>query len=120
MAALTVRRMASRSERTARGGWHGECGQASIEWIATVLFVSLCFAAAMTFVPVAEGGPLGGAIPPALVCGVKRDCHPQGAALRRAYGERDAELARQTPPNIVSEPGTFTLPIDYRRCRSHR
>src|SRR3954449_5518996 len=112
--------MASRSERMARGGWDGECGQASIEWIATVLFVSLCFAAAMTFVPIADGRPLGAAIAHALVCAVKRDCHAQGAALRRAYGERDAELVRQNAPNIVYEPGTFTLPIDYRRCRSHR
>src|SRR3954449_9464996 len=112
--------MASRSERTARGGWRGECGQASIEWIATVLFVSLCFAAATVFVPIADGRPLGAAIAHALVCAVKRDCHAQGAALRRAYGERDAELVRQNAPNIVYEPGTFTLPIDYRRCRSHR
>src|SRR3954451_4723060 len=112
--------MASRSELTARGGWRGECGQASIEWIATVLFVSLCFAAAITFVPIADGRPLGAAIAHALVCAVKRDCHAQGAALRGAYGERDAELVRQNAPNIVYEPATFTLPVDYRRCRSHR
>ena len=97
-----------------------ERGQASIEWIGLLLLVSIAFAAAVTFVPAVDGRPLGAALARALVCAVKQDCHAEHAALARAYGERDAALVRAHAPNIVYEPGTLTLPVDYRRCRSHR
>src|SRR5919202_2822132 len=41
-------------------------------------------------------------------------------AVVAAYGERDAALVRRFAPSIVYEPGTHTLPVDFRRCRSHR
>jgi hypothetical protein len=97
-----------------------ERGQASIEWVALLLLVSIAMAAALAFVPAVDGRPLGAALARALVCAVKGDCHAEGAALRKAYGERDAALVRAQAPNIVYEPGTLTLPVDYRRCRSHR
>lgn len=97
-----------------------ESGQASVEWVGLLLLVSLALAAALTFVPAVDGRPLGAAIARALVCAVKGDCRSQGAALRRAYGERDAELVRRHAPNLVYEKGTLTLPVDYRECRSHR
>jgi hypothetical protein len=97
-----------------------ERGQASIEWIGLVAFVSLTFATAIAFVPAVDGRPLGAAIARALVCAVRRDCHADRIALTRAYGERDARLVRAHAPNIVYEPGTFTLPVDFRHCRSHR
>jgi hypothetical protein len=95
-------------------------GQASVEWVGLLLLVSLVLAAALAFVPAMDGRPLGAALARALVCSVKGDCHAEGAALRRAYGERDAALVRAHAPNIVYEPGTLSLPVDYRRCRSHR
>jgi hypothetical protein len=97
-----------------------ERGQASIEWIGLLLLVSVALAAGLAFVPAVDGRPLGAALARALVCAVKGDCRSDGAALRRAYGERDAALVRANVPNVVYEPGTFTLPVDYRRCRSHR
>jgi hypothetical protein len=97
-----------------------ERGQASVEWIGLLLLVSVALVSAIAFVPAVDGRPLGAAIARALVCAVKRDCHAQGEALRKAYGERDAGIVRTQAPNIVYEPGTFTLPVDYRRCRSHR
>lgn len=97
-----------------------ERGQASIEWVGLLLLVSLAMAAALAFVPAVDGRPLGAALARALVCAVKGDCHEQSAALRDAYGERDAALVRAQAPNLVYEPGTFTLPVDYRQCRSHR
>ena len=36
-----------------------------------------------------------------------------------AYGRDDAQLVRKFAPNIVYEPGTHTMPVDFRRCRSH-
>jgi hypothetical protein len=102
-----------------RAGFASEGGQAAIEWVGLLLLVSISLAAAIAFVPAVEGRPLGAAIARALVCSVKQDCHVEGAALRRAYGERDAALVRANAPNIVYEGGTLTLPVDYRRCRSH-
>ena len=95
-------------------------GQASVEWVVLLLLVSLALTAVLAFVPAMDGRPLGAALARALVCSVKGDCHAEGAALRRAYGERDAALVRAHAPNIVYEPGTLSLPVDYRRCRSHR
>jgi hypothetical protein len=97
-----------------------ERGQASVEWVGLLLLVSVVLATALTFVPVVDGRPLGAAIARALVCAVKGDCRAEGAALRRAYGERDAALVRAHAPNLVYEHRTLTLPVDYRRCRSHR
>jgi hypothetical protein len=96
-----------------------ERGQASIEFVALTALVACALAAAIAFVPAVDGRPLGAALARALVCAVKGDCHSDGAALRRAYGDRDAELVRANAPNLVYEPGTLTLPVDYRRCRSH-
>src|SRR5215218_8527807 len=98
----------------------GERGQASVEWIGLLLLVSIALASALAFVPAADGRPLGAAIARALVCAVEGDCHSEGAALRRAYGARGASLVRAHAPNLVYEPGTLTLPVDYRRCRAHR
>src|SRR3954468_19307305 len=97
-----------------------ERGQAAVEWIALLLLVSLALAAALTFVPAVGGRPLGAAIVRVLVCAVRQDCRADGAALRSAYGARDAELVRRHAPNIAYERGTLSLPVDYRRCRSHR
>jgi hypothetical protein len=97
-----------------------ERGQASIEWVALLLMVSLALAAGLAFVPTVDGRPLGAAIARAIVCAVKGDCGREHAQLVRAYGDRDAALVRKHAPNIVYEPGTLTLPVDYRRCRSHR
>jgi hypothetical protein len=97
-----------------------ERGQASVEWIGLLLLVSLALAAALAFVPAVDGRPLGAAIARALVCALAGDCAADGAALRGAYGDSDAALVRANAPNVVYERGTLTLPVDYRRCRSHR
>src|SRR3712207_8995952 len=47
-------------------------------------------------------------------CGEQRD-----DSLAAAYGDRDADLVRRFAPNIVYEPGTHTLPVDFRECQSH-
>jgi hypothetical protein len=95
-------------------------GQASIEWIALVLLAACALAGLLAFVPAMDGRPLGAALARVFVCAVRRDCGAEHAALAGAYGESDARLVRSAAPGIVYEPGTFTLPIDYRRCRSHR
>ncbi|HEX8067649.1 MAG TPA: hypothetical protein VF520_14110 [Thermoleophilaceae bacterium] len=96
-----------------------ERGQASVEWVAAVLCVSLALGAAGAGLVRVDGRPLGGALAHAIACGVRGGCDRERDALASAYGERDAELVRRFAPSIVYERGTLTLPVDFRRCRSH-
>jgi hypothetical protein len=97
-----------------------ERGQASLEWTGVVCLVALALGAAVAFVPAVDGRSFGGFIAHSIVCAVKGGCQSRDDALLAAYGRADAELVRRYAPNIVYEPGTHTLPIDFRRCRSHR
>jgi len=97
-----------------------ERGQASIEWTAAVLVVALALGAAVAAVPLIDGRSFGAWLGRQILCAVRGDCGDGGAdALGSAYGSRDAALVRRFAPNIVYEPGTHTLPVDFRRCRSH-
>src|SRR3954469_25803462 len=97
-----------------------ESGQASLEWTGVVCLVALVLGAAVAFVPAVDGRSFGSVIAHSIVCAVKGGCDSGDDALRAAYGATDAELVRRFAPNIVYEPGTHTLPVDFRRCRSHR
>ena len=98
-----------------------ERGQAALEWVAVVLVVCLGAAGALAAgVGAIDGRPLGAELARALVCAVRGGCNDGDDALRDAYGERDAALVREYLPNLVYEPRTRTLPVDFRRCRSHR
>src|SRR4051794_4407692 len=97
-----------------------EAGQATVEWTAVVLLVALALGAAVAFLPVVDGRSYGGFLAHSIVCAVRGDCARQDDVLRTAYGAEDAALVRRFVPNIVYEPGTHTLPIDFRRCQSHR
>ena len=98
-----------------------ERGQATVEWVALVLCVALALGAVVAFVPLVDGRSLGGTLAHAILCAVRGGCRARDgdAALAAAYGSGDAELVRRYAPNIVYEPGTYTLPVDWRRCRSH-
>src|SRR3954471_12798778 len=97
-----------------------ERGQASLEWTGVVCLVALALGAAVALVPAIDGRSFGGFIAHSIVCAVKGGCQSCDDVLLAAYGRADAELVRRYAPNIVYEPGTHTLPIDFRRCRSHR
>src|SRR5260370_49917 len=84
-----------------------------------VLLVGLTLGAIVAYGPRVDGRSLGGTLAHAIVCAV-RHCDSGDDRLRAAYSARDAALVRRYAPNIVYEPGTFTLPVDFRRCRSHR
>ncbi len=96
-----------------------EAGQAAVEWTSGVLLVALALSAAAAFVPAVDGRSFGGFLAHSIVCAVHGDCAQRDDALRVAYGPGDAALVRRYAPNIVYEPGTHTLPIDFRRCQSH-
>ena len=79
-----------------------------------------CGAAVAAGAGAVDGRPLGAELARALVCAVRGDCDDEADALRDAYGARDAALVREFLPNLVYEPRTRTLPVDFRDCRSHR
>ena len=105
-------------------GQRRESGQATVEWVGLVLLAALVLGALAALVPVGGGRSLGEAVVRALVCAVRGDCARAAARgdpqLVAAYGARDAALVRRYAPNIAYEPGTYTLPVDWRQCRSHR
>ena len=96
-----------------------ESAQATIEWTGLILLVALAMAAFVAVAPTVDGRSFGSTIAHAITCGMRGDCTDRQEALARAYGDDDAELVRRFAPNIVYERGTFTLPVDFRRCRSH-
>jgi hypothetical protein len=85
-----------------------------------VLLVAVALGALAASVPVVDGRSTGAFLAHAFVCSVRGGCAQEDAALRAAYGERDAELVRRLAPGLVYEPGTRTLPVDWRECRSPR
>src|SRR5436309_4087375 len=97
-----------------------ERGQASVEWTALIALVALALAGLIAFLPVVDGRSLGSYVAHAIVCAAKGGCGPSDDELEQAYGATDAALVRRFTPGIVYEPGTYTLPVDFRRCRSHQ
>src|SRR5687768_7951825 len=98
-----------------------QVGQAALEWVGLVLLVCVATGAAVAAgVRFVDGRPLGAELARAVVCAVRGGCDDGDDALRDAYGESDAALVRAYLPNLVYEPRTRTLPVDFRRCRSHR
>ena len=95
-------------------------GQASVEWVGAVLLVTLVLAGAGAGLGHVDGRSYGGWLAHSIVCAVRGGCAEGHGALVAAYGERDAELVRRFAPSLVYEPGTYTLPVDFRDCRSHR
>lgn len=98
----------------------GESGQASIEWVAAVLCLALALGAAGAGLGDVDGRSYGGWLAHTIACAVRDGCAEQRDALAAAYGSDDAELVRRFAPSLVYEPGTHTLPVDFRACRSHR
>ena len=95
-----------------------------MEWVGLVLLAALVLGALAAVVPGGDGRSLGEAILQAIVCAVRGDCSRRAALgdaeLAAVYGTREAAVVRRYAPNIAYEPGTYTLPVDWRQCRSHR
>jgi hypothetical protein len=96
-----------------------ERGQTTVEWTGLVLLVALGLAAIVAVGPRVDGRSFGGFLAHSLVCAVRGGCDRGDGDLAREYGDSDAALLRRFAPNIVYEPGTYTLPVDFRDCRSH-
>jgi hypothetical protein len=92
--------------------WSDEHGQAAIEWTALLLLVLVVLAAAAAVAPVG-----GTTLPRRIACALLGSCRHE--RLAEAYGDDVATLVERHAPNIAYEPGTLTLPVDFRRCRAH-
>ena len=96
-------------------------GQASPEWLALVLVVSLAF-----FGLVAAGVQLPGAglakeIAAKLICAANLGaaCDDDVSALTAEYGPEIANLIAEHTPVLDYEEGMRVLPIDWRSCREN-
>jgi hypothetical protein len=95
-----------------------ERGQSTVEWTGLVLLVAVALGALVAVAPAIDGRSFGSYLANSIVCAVRGGCARADEALVRAYGRADAALLRRFAPNIVYEPGTDSLPVDFRRCRS--
>jgi hypothetical protein len=94
----------------------GQRGAATVEWTGLVLLVAAALAAGG-----AVAATLGaGGLARSLRCAVLAGCRAEDRALGAAYGDDVAGQVRAWAPGFVYEPGTLTLPVDFRRCRAHR
>jgi hypothetical protein len=91
-------------------------GQATLEWTAVVLLVALVLGAAASLAAALHAPWIARTIR----CAVLAGCQGEDARLAAVYGADAAAFVRAYAPNVAYEPGTLTLPVDYRRCRSHR
>src|SRR3954471_23478280 len=112
----------------------GERGAATVEWTGLVLLVAAALAGggavagalgAAGLGPLAgararSGGRGGGGLARSLRCAVLAGCRGEDRSLAAAYGDDVAGQVRAWAPGFVYEPGTLTLPVDFRRCRAHR
>ena len=94
-----------------------ERGQATIEWAGVVLVASLALGALVALAPQPDGRSLGASLAHSIACAARDGCEDDRAALRAAYGEHDAGLVRGHLPGLVYEPGTHSVPVDFRDCR---
>jgi hypothetical protein len=97
-----------------------ERGQTTVEWTGIVLLVAVALAAVVALGPRVDGRAFGAFLAHSIACAVRGGCDDGDRELASAYGDPDAELLRRYAPSVVYEPGTYTLPVDFRDCRSHR
>jgi hypothetical protein len=82
--------------------------------------VSLSVGALAGVGPRVDGRSYGARLTHAIVCAARGGCDDGDDELAGAYGPGDARLVRRFAPHLVYEPGTLTMPVDYRECRAHR
>ena len=96
-----------------------QSGQTTVEWTGLVLLVAVALGALVTVGPRVDGRSFGGFLAHSITCAARGGCDDGRDDLARVHGQDDAELLRRFAPGLVYEPGTYTLPVDPRECRSH-
>jgi hypothetical protein len=95
-----------------------ERGQGTVEWVATVLLISVLMLAAIASGVRVPGATLARALADRLLCAASlADSCGDEPALIAAYGSEVGKLVRQHMPMIAFEGGSTAVPVDFRRCR---
>lgn len=99
-------------------GVDGERGQGTVEWIGTLLCVSLLMGGLVAVGVRVPGGELARGIASRILCAASlADGCGDEPVLIAAYGTEVGKLVREHMPTIVFEDGSRALPVDFRRCR---
>lgn len=98
-----------------------ERGQGTVEWIGTVLVVSILMLAMVAAGVRVPGASLARALADRVLCAAAlADSCGDEPALIAAYGTEVGKLLRRHMPTLAFEEGSRALPVDFRRCRSPR
>src|SRR4051794_10435989 len=96
-----------------------ERGQGAVEWVATLLVVSLAMLGLLAAGVRVPGATLAQALAGKLLCAAAlSDSCGDEPALVAAYGSEIGELVRRHMPTLVFEEGSRAVPVDFRLCRS--
>src|SRR3954453_9488364 len=96
-----------------------ERGQGTVEWVGTLLVVSLAMLGLVAAGVRVPGAPLAQAIASRILCAASlADGCGDEPALIAAYGTEVGKLVREHMPWLMFERGSRALPVDFRRCRS--
>lgn len=96
-----------------------ERGQGTVEWVGTLLVVSVAMLALVAAGVRVPGAPLARALADRILCAASlADGCGDEPALIAAYGSEVGELVRRHMPMLVFEEGSRAVPVDFRRCRS--
>lgn len=96
-----------------------ERGQGTVEWVGTLLCVSLLLTGLIAVGVRVPGGELARAVASRILCAASlADGCGDEPVLIATYGTEVGKLVREHMPTIVFERGSRAVPVDYRRCRS--
>jgi hypothetical protein len=96
-----------------------ERGQGTVEWVGTLLVVSLLMLGLVAAGVRVPGATLARALADRILCAAAMaDGCGDEPALIAAYGSEVGELVRRHVPTLAFEQGSRALPVDFRRCRS--
>jgi len=96
-----------------------ERGQGTVEWVATVLLVSVLMLAAVAVGVRVPGASLARALADRLLCAASlSDGCGDEPTLIAAYGTEVGRIVRRQMPMLVFERGSSAVPVDFRSCRS--
>jgi hypothetical protein len=96
-----------------------ERGQGTVEWVGTLLVVSVAMLVLVAAGVQAPGATLARALADRLLCAASlADGCGDEPTLIAAYGSEVGKLVREHMPSLVFERGSRAVPVDFRRCRS--
>ena len=96
-----------------------ERGQGTVEWVGTLLVVSLAMLALVAAGVRVPGASLARALADRILCAASlADGCGDEPTLIAAYGSEVGRLVRWHMPMLAFEDGSRAVPVDFRRCRS--